>query len=66
MNLQFDISLIKDYESPSQIARILTEKWVEKNIFCPNCGQAIQPYENNRPVADFHCCTCKEQFEVKK
>ncbi len=65
MNLQFDISLTKDYENPSQIARILTEKWVEKNIFCPNCGQAIQPYENNRPVADFHCLTCKEQFELK-
>jgi len=35
MNLQFDISLIKDYESPSQIARILTEKWVRKKYFLP-------------------------------
>ncbi|NCD10988.1 MAG: restriction endonuclease [Epsilonproteobacteria bacterium] len=65
MNLQCDISLIQNYTNASQIARILTENWVEKNIFCPNCGTTIQSYENNRPVADFYCLTCKEQFELK-
>ncbi|MDQ1340019.1 MAG: hypothetical protein QG567_1175, partial [Campylobacterota bacterium] len=41
MDLEFDISLSSGYESSSQIARVLTENWVEKNIFCPNCGSSI-------------------------
>lgn len=41
MNLSFDISLSSNYENKSQIARILTENWVEKNIFCPNCGNFL-------------------------
>lgn len=65
MNLQFDISLIKDYKNSSQIARILTEDWVGKNIFCPSCGSILSDYENNKPVADFYCSTCKEDYELK-
>lgn len=65
MNLYLDDALAKNYTNSSQIARILTENWVEKNIFCPNCGTTIKSYENNRPVADFYCFTCKEQFELK-
>jgi len=65
MDLQFDISLIKEYRSSSQIARILTEHWVGENIFCPSCGSILSDYENNKPVADFYCFTCKEDYELK-
>ena len=65
MNLQFDISLIKDYKNSSQIARILTEHWVERNIFCPSCGSILSDHENNKPVADFYCSLCKEDYELK-
>ena len=65
MNLQFDTSLIQKYNSASQMARVITESWVAQNIFCPNCGNILNSYENNRPVADFYCATCKEQFELK-
>lgn len=65
MDLEFDISLSSGYESSSQIARVLTENWVEKNIFCPNCGSSITNYENNKPVADFYCPKCNEDYELK-
>lgn len=65
MNLSFDSSLTKGYKNNSQIIRVLTEEWVQKNIFCPNCGDEILSYENNRPVADFYCSSCKEDYELK-
>jgi len=56
----------ESYKSKAQIARILTEDWVKNNSFCPNCGEAhLQEFENNKPVADFYCKSCSEQFELK-
>lgn len=54
------------YESPSQSARFWTEAWVRAQVYCPNCGRAdITKYENNRPVADFYCGACREDYELK-
>jgi type II restriction enzyme len=54
------------FESPSQNARVWTEKWMRKWIFCPACGNdEIDQYENNRPASDFHCPACREQYELK-
>ena len=38
MNLKFDIEKIKNYKSNSQKARVLTENWVNENMYCPRCG----------------------------
>ncbi len=66
MNLLFDTKLAEGYSSNSQIARILTENWVKENSYCPSCGSLqLNEYENNRPVADFYCLNCKEEFELK-
>ncbi len=65
MTIYLDTSLTKDYHNASQIARVLTEKWTEENIFCPNCGIPLKAYENNRPVADFYCTRCQNEFELK-
>jgi type II restriction enzyme len=66
MNLKFDIKLADSYSNSSQIARVLTESWVQKNSYCPNCGrERIEQYPNNQPVADFFCASCKEDFELK-
>jgi len=66
MNLHFDSTLIDRYKSKSQIARVLTEGWVLHNSYCPGCGNAsLRNFENNRPVADFHCAECNEEFELK-
>ena len=65
MKLRFEEEQIP-YESPSQSARFWTEAWVHNQVYCPNCGQVdISRYENNRPVADFYCGSCKEEYELK-
>lgn len=66
MDLKFDITAAKGYSSNSQIARVLTEKWVGHNIFCPSCGNEIlSEFANNSPVADFYCDSCKSEYELK-
>ncbi|WP_165210236.1 DpnI domain-containing protein [Streptococcus tangpeifui] len=66
MDLSFDLSIANAYKSKSQKARVLTETWVARNIYCPNCGcSPVQKFENNRPVADFWCASCAEEFELK-
>lgn len=66
MKLFFDEKLGVDYKSQSQKVRVLTEDWVDNSVFCPNCGQTnIERYERNRPVADFYCKNCHEDYELK-
>jgi type II restriction enzyme len=66
MQLTFDEKLIEGYKSASQKVRVLTEHWVNESVYCPNCGHLdIDQYENNRPVADFYCKNCSEDYELK-
>lgn len=65
MELALDKSLIENYTSQSQVARVLTESWVQKEIWCPICGDGVESYANNKPVADFCCKKCFEDFELK-
>jgi len=54
------------YKSGSQSARVWTEAWVSAWAYCPHCGNAkMSQFPNNRPVADFLCPSCKEEFELK-
>lgn len=66
MNLFFDTKLADGYTSTSQKIRVLTEDWVNRQIYCPNCGHLdIDKYGNSKPVADFFCSNCKEDYELK-
>lgn len=66
MELRFDTVQAQGYDSPSQITRVLTERWVNDNIYCPNCGnEHISKFENNKPAADFYCGSCNEEYELK-
>ena len=66
MNLTLNKTLANNYKSPAQRARVLTEDWVDNEIFCPNGGKLnIDKYPNNQPVADFYCSNCNEDFELK-
>lgn len=66
MKLTLDSKLADNYTSQSQKVRVLTERWVDDSIFCPNCGHLeIGKYPNNQPVADFYCSNCKEDYELK-
>lgn len=66
MNLRFDTSLAEGYKSASQIARVLTEDWLARNMYCPICGEvSIRRAEPNSPVKDYFCESCKAQYELK-
>jgi type II restriction enzyme len=66
MCLELDRRLADQYTSPSQKVRVLSEGWVKKQAYCPNCGKAcLERYSNNKPVADFFCGSCNEDFELK-
>lgn len=66
MNLSLNLKIAEGYKSNSQIARVLTENWVLSNSYCPSCGDLpLNAFENNRPVADFYCNKCSEEFELK-
>lgn len=66
MHLTFNTKLADSYTSASQKMRVLTEDWVDSSIYCPNCGHLeIENYPNNKPVADFYCANCNEDYELK-
>ncbi|MCZ2127565.1 MAG: hypothetical protein LC099_07310 [Anaerolineales bacterium] len=54
-----------EYKSQTQKIRVMTEGWVNKSVFCPNCGNSLNHFENNSPVADFYCKKCAEEYELK-
>jgi len=66
MNLNFDIQQALNYRSSAQAVRVMTEKWLADNMFCPHCGRThIEHFPNNRPVADFYCPDCQNEYELK-
>lgn len=66
MDLNFNKALADGYSNNSQIARVLTEDWVKLNSYCPSCGEKpLNDFANNKPVADFYCGKCSEEFELK-
>lgn len=66
MTFDFNLSLAEKYHSNSQKSRVLTEDWVQRNLYCPICGKSkIERYENNHPTGDFYCSDCNSDFELK-
>lgn len=65
MKITFNTQLAQPYKKNSQKIRVLSENWVGEEIFCPNCGCNVSSYENGKPVADFYCSNCKEDYELK-
>jgi len=48
MKLELKTEISGKLKSNSQIIRVLIENWVGDHIFCPNCGNMVEKYENNR------------------
>lgn len=65
MKLNLSAEIAKSYLSPAQRIRVMTEEWVSRAGFCPNCGRALSQFGNNKPVADFYCGNCSEEYELK-
>jgi type II restriction enzyme len=65
MNLSLNNFATFDYKSNSQKIRVMSESWFLKNGYCVNCFNILHDFENNKPVADFYCEKCSEEFELK-
>lgn len=65
MNLNLYAEIATNYTSPSQKIRVLTERWVASNAYCPACGSIIEKTPNNSRVLDFICGSCHLAFELK-
>ncbi|MBR1671897.1 MAG: hypothetical protein IJ702_03125 [Fretibacterium sp.] len=66
MNLFFpDISNLQ-YKSQSQRIRVVSELWMQNEMYCPACGKPhLVKTPNNAKVADFFCDACGEIYELK-
>ena len=66
MDLCYDKEKAAGYKSPSQIARVLTEEWAARNLFCPSCKKPrLQTARDNTKVIDFVCEHCSETYQLK-
>lgn len=65
MKLNLSVDVAANYSSSSQRIRVMTEYWVNRSVFCPNCGNRLRQFDNNSPVADFFCEICFEEYELK-
>jgi len=66
MNLQCRTELILSYRAGSQIARILSEEWCSREVYCPACpSDRLAATKVNNPAIDFTCPACNQPFQLK-
>lgn len=54
------------YKSNSQRARVATEAWAKRNLYCPNCeSPCLDPSRPGTPAVDFDCPRCRAPFQLK-
>ncbi len=60
------VDLAAAYKSPSQRARIISEAWGCRNLYCPRCDSPrVEPSTVNTQVVDFVCPRCTAPFQLK-
>ncbi|HWG40389.1 MAG TPA: DpnI domain-containing protein [Candidatus Acidoferrales bacterium] len=65
-SLQCDFERGVAYKSPSQIARVVTEHWCARNLYCAACNEEqLQEMAANTRAFDFRCRNCSETYQVK-
>ena len=66
MNLQCRVDLASKYKSGSQIARVLSEEWCKRELYCPACdSDRLTGSKPNQPAVDFSCVKCEQPFQLK-
>jgi type II restriction enzyme len=66
MNLSMTGALAAAYHSGAQRARVVTEAWGEKNLYCPNCSSPKLTWlEPGHPASDYSCPKCRFWFQLK-
>ena len=66
MNLNCDITLAANYKSASQQARVISEGWFLKNVYCLACdADSVKQTRANTKATDFVCPKCTHRYELK-
>jgi len=66
MNLQCRAELASAYKAGPQIARVLSEDWCSRELYCPACdSNKLAQSRANTPAVDFICPTCHQRFQLK-
>src|ERR1035437_744465 len=66
MNLMMPHLLADAYKSPTQKARVVTEAWATRELYCPSClAPELQPTAVNCQATDYVCQTCNSPFQLK-
>lgn len=66
MNLQCHVHLGHAYKAGSQIARVVTEDWCAREMYCAACSSdRLLPMRANTPALDLVCPACNQHFQLK-
>jgi len=66
MNLQCRTELALAYKARTQVARILSEDWCARELYCPACdSDRLSASRPNTPAVDFTCPKCEQAFQLK-
>jgi type II restriction enzyme len=66
MQLNLPTRGLDAYTSHSQRARVATESWAAKNLYCPNCMcNTLTAYSTGHPALDYACESCDALFQLK-
>jgi type II restriction enzyme len=57
---------LANYTSACQRARISSESWAARELYCPRCtSNSLGTLPGNTPVLDFRCPACESGFQLK-
>ncbi len=66
MNLQCRAELGLTYKAGSQIARVISEDWCSRELYCAACtSDRLLSSKANTPAIDFTCPECDQCFQLK-
>ncbi len=66
MNLQCRVELGLAYKAGPQIARVLSEDWCSRELYCAACdSDRLSRSKANTPAVDFLCPLCGQCFQLK-
>jgi len=66
MDLQCKPELASGYKAASQIARVISEDWCGRELYCPACdSDRLVQSKANTPAVDFVCPQCMQPFQLK-
>lgn len=66
MHLQMPTDVLQGYTSASQRARVSSEAWGERNLYCPSCdSEALERCTANMKSIDFVCRKCQLPYQLK-